>query len=76
MSGSRQAPPPDPEPTPNPALAVVEPERTAQEYEVIGPRAVHETDPGGTFTALLTPGQESALIEGGHIKLTNPKEGA
>lgn len=59
---------------PNPALAVVEPEREPVEYEVVGPRRVHETEPGGTFTALLTAEQEAALIEGGHIKPTKKED--
>jgi hypothetical protein len=36
-------------------------------YRVIGPRLVHDTPPGETFTATLAPGQESSLVEAGHI---------
>jgi hypothetical protein len=54
----------------NPALVPAVEAAAPKTYVVVGPRRVHDTDPGKTFTALLTPGQESALIEGGHIEIT------
>lgn len=65
----RHAPPDTPPSAFEPQPATREP-RT---YKVIGPHRVNGTNPGGTFTALLSPEQEAALIEGGHIR---PKETA
>ena len=60
---------------PNPALAPVpDPPEGEVEYEVIGPQRVHDTLPGGKFTADLTPESEALLIESGHIKRTNPED--
>lgn len=38
-----------------------------KQYRVTGPQRVHDTAPGDTFTANLDPGQETFLIEVGHI---------
>lgn len=55
--------------TPNPALVPdPPPPPSEQTYRVIGPRRVHDTPPGGTFTATLTAEHESSLVEAGHIK--------
>lgn len=60
---------------PNPALAPDPPappgERT---YKVIGPRVVHATQPGGTFTATLTPAHEQSLLDAGHIQRTDEED--
>jgi hypothetical protein len=54
--------------TPNPALVPDPPPAEGDvRYRVIGPRLVHDTPPGETFTATLAPGQESSLVEAGHI---------
>jgi hypothetical protein len=46
-------------------------------YEVVGPRAVYETPPGGQFERELTPEQEQHLIDAGHlVKVNWPIEGA
>lgn len=37
-------------------------------YKVTGPRAVRDTEPGGTFEHAFPLGQEEALVSGGHIK--------
>lgn len=60
-------------PTQNAALVPETARREPCEYVVIGKRRVHETKPGGTFTALFTPEQEAALIEAGHIKAVEAK---
>jgi hypothetical protein len=59
---------------PNPALAPVpEADESEVEWLVIGPRRVHDTEPGGTFTA--TPSEQIALlVESGHIKRSNPED--
>jgi hypothetical protein len=44
-----------------------------QEYEVIGGSNVHGAEPGETFSAAIPLGNEAQLIEGGHIKLVEPK---
>lgn len=46
----------------------------AKSYVVTGPRQVCGAAPGEEFTHVFTPEQEAALIEGGHIKPTQPKE--
>lgn len=54
--------------TPNPALVPdPAPAEGDVRYRVIGPRLVHDTAPGGTFTATLDPARESSLVEAGHI---------
>lgn len=40
-----------------------------KQYEVIGPHAVHGTDPGGTVTLDLTAEQEQFYLDGGHLKI-------
>lgn len=54
---------------PNPARAPDPPappgERT---YRVTGPRVVHDTAPGDTFTATLTVEHEASLLDAGHIQ--------
>jgi hypothetical protein len=61
---------------PNPALAPPPPPpRTEQTYKVVGPVPVHDTKPGGEFTALLSADQEAHLIEAGHIIVKqNPED--
>jgi hypothetical protein len=53
----------------NPALVVEKPPRVPVErtYLVCGTQKVHDTLPGGQFTAALAPDQEDLLIWGGHI---------
>lgn len=60
---------------PNPALAPVpEADEGEKTYEVVADRRVHDTDPGGQFTADLKPEQEALLIESGHIKIIETPE--
>lgn len=60
---------------PNPAL-VPEPvavEVAEREYKVVGPLRVHDTDPGHTFKATLSPEQEAFLVDVGHITRNDQK---
>ena len=38
------------------------------EYKVVGDTRVYDTEPGGTFTAALTIGQEQHLVDAGHVE--------
>lgn len=42
-------------------------------YKVVGASIVHATEPGGTFSAAFTIGQEAALMEAGHIERVETK---
>jgi hypothetical protein len=54
--------------TPNPALVPDPPPPPGEQtYKVVGPRVVHDTQPGGTFTTTLTAEHEASLVEAGHI---------
>jgi hypothetical protein len=43
-----------------------------REYKVVGEANVHETEPGGTFTAAMTIGQEKHLVDGGFVERVEP----
>jgi len=43
-----------------------------REYKVTGEANVHETEPGDTFTAALTIGEEAHLVDGGFIERVEP----
>lgn len=44
-------------------------------YKVVGPRAVHGVEPGGTLTdKKLSRGEIDALIVGGHIEKARGKQ--
>lgn len=61
--------------TPNPALAPDPPPPPGEQtYRVVGPRVVHDTQPGGTFTATLDAEHEASLVEAGHIQRTDEED--
>lgn len=46
-----------------------------KEYEVVGPRRVYEHAPGEKFKASIHPKLEQLLLDGGHLKVVEPKAG-
>lgn len=57
----------------NPALQAIPEESVAKRYKVIGSTTVHDTPPGGEFTAIIPPAQESLLFQSGALTIVEDR---
>ena len=56
---------------PDPGLVPTPPDQPIKTYKVVGESVVFNHNPGETFTAILDPQQEEALVEYGALEIVS-----